>query len=35
MHNKKFLIIGLLFLSFAVNAQESKQFTIEERLKPH
>lgn len=33
MHNMKFLIIGLLFLSFAVNAQESKQFTIEGRIK--
>ena len=33
MHNMKYLIIALLFLSFAVNAQESKQFVIEGKVK--
>ncbi|WP_426324752.1 hypothetical protein [Pedobacter sp. R-06] len=33
MHNIKCLIIALLFLSFAVNAQESKQFVIEGKVK--
>jgi hypothetical protein len=33
MHNKNYLITALLFLSFAVNAQESKQFVIEGKVK--
>jgi hypothetical protein len=33
MHNIKYLIIALLFLSFAANAQESRQFVIEGKVK--
>lgn len=33
MHNIKYLIIALLFLNVAVNAQESKQFVIEGKIK--
>lgn len=33
MHNMKYLIIAVLFLSFAANAQESKQFIIEGKVK--
>ncbi len=33
MHSMKYLIIALLLLSFVVNAQESKQFVIEGKVK--
>ena len=33
MRNMKYLIIAVLFLSFAANAQESKQFIIEGKVK--
>lgn len=33
MHNMKYTIIALLFLAFSAKAQESKQFTIEGKVK--
>jgi hypothetical protein len=33
MHNIKYLVIALLFLSITVSAQESRQFTIEGKVR--